>query len=162
MKGKYDTLRDTNSITWHRDEELDCVPVAVEGELRLRHVAVRHEALGHHALRRAVLVHLHRLAEDSMSEIRFGILWREIQTYLEWSPARASSMAAFCLESAVWGWLSGTCRQFLILDNITAGLNGFYFRNRSVCFLFDINTSHTVLYIQNTLISGVKSSWTSP
>ena len=55
--------------TWHGDEELDGVPVSVERELRLRHVAVRHEALRPHALtRRQGMVHLANLAAEGVGE----------------------------------------------------------------------------------------------
>lgn len=33
-------------LTWHRDEELDCITVAMEAELCLSHGAVRNEAAG--------------------------------------------------------------------------------------------------------------------
>jgi hypothetical protein len=37
-----------NILTWNGHEKLDCIPVSVEGKLRLRHGAVGDEASRHH------------------------------------------------------------------------------------------------------------------
>ena len=45
------------ALTWHRDKELDSIPVSMEAELGLGHGAVRNDAAWRHRVRLVVTVH---------------------------------------------------------------------------------------------------------